>query len=74
MRVANEDLWHGAATCDFHHVGARLRVNVDTDFFNIRHAFSVEQLLGSNAKWANGSGVHLDNGHGRFSEVIQAKN
>jgi hypothetical protein len=72
MRVANEDLRHRTPARDFHHVGACLGVGVDADFFNLGHAFGVEQLLGSNAIRANGGGVHLDGGHGDFSELIQA--
>jgi hypothetical protein len=43
-------------------------------FFNLSHAFGFEYLLGANAIRANSGGVHLDGGHGEFSEVIQAKN
>jgi hypothetical protein len=74
MCVANEDLRHGAAARGFHHVGAGHWVGVDANFFHLRHAFGFEYLLGANAIRANSGGVHLDGGHGEFSEVIQAKN
>jgi hypothetical protein len=60
MRVANEDLRHSAAARDFHHVCALLGVGVDADFFNLRHALALQQLLGANAIRADGGGVHLD--------------
>jgi hypothetical protein len=72
MGITDEDLWHRATTGDGHHVGTCVRVGVDANFFNVGHAFGVEQLLGTNAIGANGGGVHLDGGHDKFSEVMGA--
>jgi len=59
MGLANEDLRHGSATCDGHHVLTRFWLRVDPDFLNLGHAFGLQNLLGANAIRANGRGVHL---------------
>jgi hypothetical protein len=70
MGVANENLRNRAAPSDLHHVGTGFGISVNANFFNVRHPFGRQQLLGTNAVWANGSGVHLDDLHGGFSEMI----
>ena len=61
--VADEDLWHGASSRQVHHAHALVRVGVDTDFFNVRHAFGMKDLFGPNSIRANSGGIHLDGLH-----------
>ena len=68
MGCANEDLRHGTAASDLHHLRTLHRVGVNADFFNVLHAFGFEHLLGANAVRADGGGVHLYGLHGHFLE------
>ena len=59
MRFTNENLRHSAATRDFHHVFTRFGLGVDPDFLNVRDAFGLLDLLGTDTIGANSRGVHL---------------
>jgi len=63
MGVADEDLWHGAAAGDLHHVFAQLGRGVHADFLDLLHPFGLEDLLGAHAVRTDGGGVHLDGLH-----------
>jgi hypothetical protein len=60
MGFTNEDLGHGASPCEGHHALALGGLQVNTDLFYIGHTTRLQQLLGANAKGANGGGEHLD--------------
>ena len=49
--VTNEDLRHGTAPGDVHHVRPLNRVEVDADFFNLAHPTLLQQGL---ARWQYG--------------------
>lgn len=64
MRVANENLRHGAPAGDGHHLGPLRRVQVDADLLYVVDPALLEQGLGPQAIGADLGGVHLDGGHG----------
>ena len=60
--VADEDLRHGASTGPRDHFILAIRLEVDTDFFDVGDAALPKQLLGAHAVGAHRRRVHLD-GH-----------
>src|SRR5687768_13622020 len=63
VRVADEDLRHGAPLGDVHHRDPGLRIAVDANFLDLFDALGFENLLRANAVGADGGGVHLDGLH-----------
>jgi len=64
MCIADENLRNRAPACERHHAISLIIRQINAHFFNVLHATRLENLLGANAIRTNGSGVHLDRGHG----------
>ena len=62
--VTDEDLRHGAPSCERHHAVALLRQLIDANLFDVLDAPGLQELFGPNAIRANCGGEHLDWGHG----------
>jgi hypothetical protein len=69
--LANENLRHCSAASDAHHVLANFGLGIYPDFLNLGHALGLQNLLGSNAIWANSSGVHLHVGHDFSNSILK---
>jgi len=64
VSLTNEDLGHGAPSCQSHHAIALFGGEVNAYLLDLLDAARFKKLFGPIAIGANGGGVHLDGRHG----------